>query len=79
MQHDPICDSRSDDLDVKFCVELGASIMLDKPILAVVRPGVKCSKKLMTVVDEIIEGDPTTTTGRKAISEAIERWVKEAQ
>lgn len=42
-------------LDVKFAVELGVSIMLDKPILAVMQPGCEASQKLLKVADRVIE------------------------
>jgi hypothetical protein len=46
--------------DVKFAVELGFAIMLDKPFIAVVRPGMQVSAKLIAIADRIIEddGDP---------------------
>jgi nucleoside 2-deoxyribosyltransferase len=34
----------AEDVDIKFCVELGLAIMLDKPILAVVQPGVDTAR-----------------------------------
>lgn len=43
--------------DVKFAVELGLSIMLDKPIIAILRPGTKIPAKLALVADRIIETD----------------------
>ena len=43
--------------DVKFSLELGFSIMLDKPIIAVVEPGTQVPAKLVAVADDIIEGD----------------------
>jgi hypothetical protein len=43
--------------DVKFAVELGLSIMLDKPIIAVVDPGAEVPAKLVQVADEIVEAD----------------------
>lgn len=46
------------DTDIKFAVELGLCIMLDKPILAVVPPGVKVSDKLAAIADIIIVGNP---------------------
>ena len=58
-------------LDVKFCLELGASIMLDKPIVALVRPGTKTSKKLMMVADEIVECNLETQAGREAVQETL--------
>ena len=44
--------------DVKFAVELGFSIMLDKPIIAVIQPGMKVPGKLLAVADAIVELDP---------------------
>lgn len=43
--------------DVKFAVELGLSIMMEKPIIAVVQPGMKIPKGLAKVADEIVEVD----------------------
>lgn len=43
--------------DIKFAVELGVAIMLDKPIIALVVPGVKVPAKLVKVVDRVVEFD----------------------
>lgn len=40
--------------DVKFWVELGASIMLDKPILAVSFTGEDLPPKLLAIADEVV-------------------------
>lgn len=40
--------------DVKFWVELGAMIMMDKPIIAVLGPGQVCPRKLALIADEIV-------------------------
>jgi hypothetical protein len=40
--------------DVKFWVELGASIMLDKPLIAVLLGDAPCPRKLALVADEIV-------------------------
>jgi nucleoside 2-deoxyribosyltransferase len=50
--------------DVKFAVELGYAIMLDKPIIAVVAVGSTPSEHLVRVADAIVEGDITTEEGR---------------
>lgn len=59
--------------DVKFAVELGLSIMLDKPILAVVMPGAEVPEKLRRVADEIVEADVDVEEGRRALMAAMER------
>ena len=43
--------------DVKFAVELGLSIMMEKPIIAVVSPGMHIPRGLAAVADEIVEVD----------------------
>jgi hypothetical protein len=43
--------------DVKFAVELGYMIMLDKPLIAILRPGATPSEKLVLVADELVEGE----------------------
>lgn len=43
------------DPDVKWAIEMGFSIMLDKPIIAVITPGRKVPPKLALVVDAWVE------------------------
>lgn len=44
------------ELDWSICLQIGAAVLLDKPIMALVTPGTEVSKHLMAVADEIIEG-----------------------
>ena len=60
-------------LDVKFAVELGAAIMLNKPIMAIVQPGATVPDKLRLVCEEIVEADLDLEEGRKKITAAISR------
>lgn len=58
--------------DVKFAIELGLSIMMNKPIIAVVRPGVPVPAKLAAVVDEWVQGgDLNDEAGMAALRDAI--------
>lgn len=41
--------------DIKFCLELGLMLMLDKPIIMVIAPGSKVPDKVVQVADAIIE------------------------
>jgi hypothetical protein len=43
--------------DVKFAVELGAALMMDKPVILSVEPGVQVPDKLVSAADEIVEYD----------------------
>lgn len=58
--------------DVKFAVELGMSILLDKPILVIALPGRKVPDKLRMIADDIVYCDPGTSEGQKDLYEAIE-------
>lgn len=62
--------------DVKFAVELGAAVMLGKPIMAIVQPGAAIPDKLRLVCEEIVEADIDLDEGRKEIALAIDRIVK---
>jgi len=57
--------------DIKFAVELGLSIMLDKPILAVVMPGAEVPDKLRLVADRIIRADVDLEAGRQQVAAAM--------
>jgi hypothetical protein len=62
--------------DVKFSVELGMSIMLDKPILAVVQPGAKVPDHLARVADLIVECDMNNPADQEKLAEAIKKFVE---
>jgi hypothetical protein len=49
-----------EDVDVKFAVELGLMVMLDKPIILLVDPTTILPDHLRRVADHIIYGDPVT-------------------
>lgn len=61
----------SGEVDVKFAVELGTAIMLDKPILAVAQPGGRVSSKLRAVADRIVWADPDTEAGQQVLGAAV--------
>lgn len=61
--------------DVKFAVELGYAIMLDKPIIAVVTPGASVPRRLAEVADEIVEGSPSDPSFQQRLQEAVGRVV----
>jgi len=58
-------------VDAKFCLELGAMIMLDKPIIALIQPGMRVPEKLRLVADAIVEADLETDEGQAAIIKAM--------
>jgi hypothetical protein len=62
------------EVDIKFAVELGLSIMLDKPIVALVQPGTLIPDKLRRVADRIVVADVDTEEGRGAVETALEEF-----
>lgn len=69
------------DTDIKYAVELGLTIMLDKPILCVVKPGTRVPDHLIRVADLIIECDMANEADRVrlafAISEFVQKYAKD--
>jgi hypothetical protein len=63
----------SGETDVKFAIELGFSIMLDKPIIAVVQPGTPLPDKLVRVADHIVDADVSTVQGQERLQEVIDQ------
>ena len=62
--------------DVKFAVELGMSIMYDKPIILAVFPGAQIPDHLRRVADEIVEVDGTSASNQRRITEAVSRVMR---
>lgn len=62
--------------DVKFCVELGMSVMLDKPIVVVIAVGQVVPGKLRKVADEIIEADIDTEAGRDKVAKRLDKFIQ---
>jgi hypothetical protein len=58
-------------IDVKYAVELGCCILLDKPIIVVALPGAPVPDALRKVAHSVVEGDPQTPDGSQALQEAI--------
>ncbi|MBO0743602.1 MAG: hypothetical protein J2P43_01190 [Candidatus Dormibacteraeota bacterium] len=65
--------------DVKFAVELGLSIMLDKPIILAVVPGRELPDRLVRVADEIVEFDGDDPETMRRLHDAIGRVIGEDQ
>lgn len=61
-------------IDPAFCLQLGASIMLDKPIVAVAIEGRDIPPKLQMIADEIVTlPDGVSPEGAEQMQTAIER------
>lgn len=66
-------------LDVKFAVELGLSVMLDKPIIAAIRPGTPIPEKLARVVDRFVELDLDDPTWKQRMQDAISETIADIE
>jgi hypothetical protein len=58
-----LCPTDPTALDVKYAVELGFSILLDKPIILCVAPGQVIPDHLVRVADRIVEYDRADPAG----------------
>lgn len=66
--------------DIKFAVETGLSILLDKPIIVVVPPGVALPDKLVRVADRIVEADVDSfELTAERISDAMDELAQEGR
>jgi hypothetical protein len=66
--------------DVKHAVELGLSIMMDKPIIAVALDGRPVPEKMLKVADAVVRmttAEMRTPAGRAKIQAAFEQVVPE--
>jgi hypothetical protein len=59
------------DLDVKFAMELGAAILLDKPVVVVAQPGTPLPAKLRAIADRVVFVDVDTEAGRTELTQAL--------
>jgi len=69
-------DKPGPNFDVKFALETGAAVLLDKPIVAVVTPGSTLPPGLARVAHAVIEADPDTAEGRSHLALEIQRISK---
>lgn len=65
-----------DHLDINFCIQVGAFVLMDKPLLVLALPGSEISDKLRLIADEIVyipEAGIGSDEGQTLIQEAIAR------
>lgn len=69
--------------DAKLAVELGFSILLDKPIIVVCPPGATVPAKLLQIAERVLVVEPSTSEGQEQLrafftSEEFTRIVERA-
>lgn len=64
--------------DVKVCLEIGAAVLLEKPLIVLVKRGTYlASLKLRRLADAVIEfDDPKDPDVKRQVVEAVQRIVK---
>jgi len=67
---------RDNEPDVKYAVELGMCIMLDKPII-VLSDHEDIPEKLRKVADVVVIADMDTAAGRRKVQEALTSFMNE--
>jgi hypothetical protein len=66
-----------EDVDVKFAVELGLSIMFDKPLILCCDPSTEIPDRLRRVADHIVVGDTRDQSTQHALQDAVRAVWKE--
>jgi len=61
----------NDNPDPKLCLELGAAILFDKPLIIVVSRGERVSSNLRRVATVILEGNPNDPAFQLQLTNAI--------
>ncbi len=62
--------------DIKFCVELGMSIMLSKPIVIIIAAGQEIPQKLRVIANDVIEADIDTEKGREEVAKRLDKFIR---
>ena len=62
-----------DEPDIKVAVELGLSILMDKPLIIVALPGRPINDRLARIADEIVYADIDTENGKRDLIAALDR------
>lgn len=70
---------KGDATDIKFALELGLSIMMDKPIIVVVFPDTTAPAKLLQFADRVVEGSYDDTVLHQRMAVALRQVLREAR
>lgn len=62
--------------DIKYCVELGMMILMDKPIILIVPPGMNVPDKVVRVADAIIEMSMDDERFKQRLADTIDEMDK---
>jgi hypothetical protein len=78
MKNSTLCAAFVGEPDAKLCMEIGAAILYDKPIVAIVFKGRPVPLSLRTIAHKLIEVDDMSPAEmkriEKTIKEVLEEW-----
>jgi len=64
----------TEELDVKMATELGAALLMDKPLLLVVPPGRRIPERLRRAADIVVDNwDATSPDAQERFAEALKK------
>lgn len=69
----PDGDLHIDEHVIHLALELGLSLLMDKPMIVVVEPGAKMPAKLASVADALVEGPPVGADFQHRLEAALRR------
>ncbi|WKW87107.1 deoxycytidylate deaminase [Microbacterium phage Nicole72] len=62
------------EVDIKFAVETGLALMMDKPMIVAVAPGTRVPAKMLALADAVVEFDPSQPDATQArLNEAFKQ------
>lgn len=68
----------TDEPDIKWAVELGLAIHMDKPLIVMAQPGQVISEKLRRVADKVVIGDLDIEADQRLLEEALRELLGDA-
>jgi len=66
-------------IDAKLCLEIGAVVLYDKPIVIMATDANEVPANLAKCATQIVRGDPTDPLTKKRLADAVAKIVKERQ
>jgi hypothetical protein len=66
-----------DDFDVRQAVEIGAAMLLDKPMVLIVPEGRQAPARLVRAADKVIYASVNSEEGRQQILEGLRAYFKQ--
>lgn len=73
-----LCPLAPNDVDIFMALQIGAAILLEKPLLVIATGGVWVPPKLRRIADIVVEGELKDPETQQRVHEAVKRLTAEA-